>query len=107
MFCACKCAHCVIFAGLFNSPLPQRSLLACGSVCRSPELSYWRSLRPSQASETAATAHKADPYLELNEGIKMSAITSGASHTNYILLIKFYQGAEPISLTNSLLFSFM
>lgn len=62
--------HFVTFAGVLNSPLLQHSLSACGSVCHSPWQSYWRFPHPSQASETAATAHKVDPYLELNKGMK-------------------------------------
>lgn len=49
-----------------DSPLPQRRLWACGSVCRSPALRCWPSLHPSPASETAATAHKAAPSLQLH-----------------------------------------
>lgn len=49
-----------------DSPLPQHSLWACGSVCRSPALRCWPSLHPSPASETAATAHKAAPSLQLH-----------------------------------------
>lgn len=49
-----------------DSPLPQCHLWACGSVCRSPALRCWPSLHPSLTSETAATAHKAAPSLQLN-----------------------------------------
>lgn len=63
-----------------SSPLLQRSLWACGSVCRSPWQSYWRFLHPSRVSETAATAHKADPYLELREGTNKAVFPSGAPH---------------------------
>lgn len=71
---------------LSNSPLPRRSLWACGSASRSPGQSCWSSPPPSRASETAATARRADPYLRLNEetdqpgGAKGRAPVPGETH---------------------------
>lgn len=63
-------------APLSDSPLLRRSLWACGSVCRSPARSCWCFPPPSRASVTAATARKADPYLQLKEGTRQPGLTA-------------------------------